>query len=190
MKTKLDQITVDQLVSLSCGDYSAICANSNSTKAKKAARNILHEYRDIADPAGAKRTLAQAEAVLKAKIAVVLYTMLQDLIKIGEYEHVREILIMRGVRAAGMTAKRLRAEVKSRLGRAKKEIENDALENENVSPDEIRRNFDEQTATLMAHFKFQIDTTTMKASLYAHLVARCNSDIKAQLSMLRRNSVN
>lgn len=189
MKTKLDQITVDQLVSLSCGDYSAICANSNSTKAK-AARNILHEYRDIADPAGAKRTVAKAEAVLKARIAVVLYTMLEDLINIGEYEHVREILIMRGVRAAGMTAKRLRAEVKSRLGRAKKEIEDDALENANVSPEQIRRSFDVQTATLMAHFKFQIDTTTMKASLYAHLVARCNSEIKAQLSMLRRNIVN
>lgn len=39
----------------------------------------------------------------------------------------------------------------------------------------------------MAHFKFQIDPATIKATLYANLVARHNREIKALMAALRKN---
>ena len=52
--------------------------------------------------------------------------------------------------------------------------------------EKIRAQFDAQTAAIMAHFKFQIDPATIKATLYANLVARHNREIKAQMAALKK----
>ena len=93
-----------------------------------------------------------------------------------------------GIGVAKMSNERLTAEIKSQLARAR-QAEARAKENSH-DPDsdaaEIRRSFDEQTAALIAFFKFQIDTDTMKATIYALLVARYNREIKAQLAAMNK----
>ena len=80
----------------------------------------------------------------------------------------------------GMSEQRLTAEIKSRLEHtiySLKMLQEDTIQNRQNH--EIRKEFDSQTASLMAFFKFQIDTSSMTASLYAHLVARFQREIKA-----------
>lgn len=85
-----------------------------------------------------------------------------------------------------MTDQRVVAEVKSRLGRAKRDVAEIEQGKEETPEVNIRREFDEQTAALIAYFKFQIDTETMKAPIYAHLVARYIRDLKVQKAALKK----
>jgi hypothetical protein len=114
--------------------------------------------------------------------------MCKNLSILGRYDHVREILREYGVHTDKMTDERVSAEITSRLERAKltvREIE-DGQHKENSDTSHIRMEFDGQMAALMAHFKFQIEPTTMKATLYAHLVARYNREIKAKIAAMKK----
>lgn len=111
-----------------------------------------------------------------------------ELVRIRKYETARNIMEQLGISVAKMSDERLTAEIKSQFARAR-QAEARAKENSH-GPDgdaaEIRRSFDEQTAALTAFFKFQIDTETMKATIYALLVARYNREIKAQLAAMNK----
>ncbi len=74
------------------------------------------------------------------------------------------------------------------LAQSQRELQELEAENEKVNAEreKIRGHFDAQTATMMAHFKFQIDPDTIKATLYANLVARHNREIKAQMAAMRK----
>lgn len=189
MIEKLEQLTVAQFVCVVCGDTSVLTGGdktASDTDIAAAVRNIIFEYREIADPSGLKSYLLDTERLVKAKILVEIFSICANLAAFNEYGRIREVLSECGIRAEAMTDQRVVAEVKSRLGRAKRdvaEIESGKEETPEVS---IRREFDEQTAALIAYFKFQIDTETMKAPIYAHLVARYIRDINAQKAALKK----
>lgn len=191
MIEKLEQLTVDKFIDLVCGDTSVLLTKgmpATPAQLAFALRNIVFEYTTIADPTGAKSYLATAESLIKARITHVIFSICDNLISLGDCAHVREILDEYGINAGKMDELRLTAEVKSRLGRARNEIEQAKFESETKNGGktiEIRRMFDEQTVAIMAHYKFQIDTSTMKASTYAHLISRQSREIKAQLAALK-----
>ena len=86
------------------------------------------------------------------------------------------------INTSSMSDSRLKSEVTYRYKRAESDIEREESEFDKQTPEQIRMNFDSQTAALMARFHFQIDPTTMKATLYAQLVSRFNAEIKAQIA--------
>lgn len=191
MKETLNQLTIGQFIDLVCGDTTVLLGKHEIVSPNKvtiAMRNIVFEYKEIADLAGVKSYLSYIEELIKAKIAIVVFSMCKNLISLNELDRVREVLLEYGINAKTMTDQRVTAEVKSRLERAKSDVskienEKDDDMNEKVN---IRRLFDEQTAALMAYFKFQIDTSTMRATVYAHLIARHNREIKAQLAAMKK----
>lgn len=192
MIEKLEELTVAQFVDLLCGDTSVLASEHEATTVAEttaAAKNIIYEYRAIADSSGAKKHISDAEEFIKAKINLTIFSMCKNLSVLGEYDCIRIILDECSIKTAGKSDERILAEVKSGLERAKSiiaEYENDNDAKTDMPPTDIRRNFDAQTALLMTHFRFQIDTTTMKASVYAHLVARRNLEAKAQIAALRK----
>ena len=115
-------------------------------------------------------------------------TMCKYLVDVGRHDTARNILTDMGIKAASMTERRLAAEIKSRLERAKQTVSKAEEESnpDNVEKAALRRSFDEQTASMMAYFKFQIDPAVMKATVFAHLVARQNREMKAQAAALRK----
>lgn len=191
MKERLEQLTMGQFIDLACGKVDVILSKSEITTADRktlTVRNLIFEYKEIVDPAGAKQYLSIIEDMMKARIEVVLFTMCSNLVDLNEHERVREVMMVYGINARTMNTQRVAAEVTSRLERAKSkvtEIQNDRDVDTHTS-EKIRRQFDEQTATLMAYFKFQIDLTSIKATVYAHLVARHNREIKAKLAALKK----
>lgn len=193
MIEKLEQLTMGQFIDLVCGNTGILAEHGETLSAAQAAiamRNIVVEYREIADPAGIKSYISTIDEYIKARISAVVFTMCENMIKLNAYDNVREVLREYGVRVDRMDDPRIAAEVTSRLNRAKTtvaEIEADNVK-DNTEKTNIRSQFDAQTAHMMAHFKFQIDTETMKATVYAHLAARCDREIKA--AIYRQNKRN
>lgn len=193
MIERLEQLTVSQFVDLVCGDTSVLIGKYEVVrpeKLAKATRSIVFEYKEIADSAGVRSFIRASGDYIKAKMSVSLYAICKNILLLGEYDRVREVLESTGLKSAKrFSDKRISAEVTSRYERAKAEIAkiDEARKNEDVPElSKVRSEFDAQTAALMAYFKFQIDPDTMKATVYAHLVARHIREIKAKLSATRK----
>ncbi|MCM1454328.1 MAG: hypothetical protein NC193_07340 [bacterium] len=187
----LHELTMAQFIDLTCGDTSVLLSKRevvSPAKVSKVVKDIVFEYRRIADEAGAKSYLSMMSDMVKAKAAVILFQMCHNLVALGEHDKAREVMSQYGIRAGKMSDQRVAAEVKSRLERARNNVARLEKDNEKsaVGLSEMRASFDNQTAALMAYFKFQIDVSTIKAPLFAHLVARYNREIKAQLSMMKK----
>lgn len=192
MIEKLENLTIAQFIDLICGDTSVLLGKHEVVSPERIAlnvRNIVFEYKNIADAASAKSYLFRIEETIKAKIEVLLFTMCKNMIILGQYDSVRDVLQEYGVNGVNiMTEKRLSAEVTSRLARSKLTVKEADSEQSDTKTDasQIRVEFDGQMAALMAHFKFQIDATTMKATVYAHLVGRYNREIKAKMAAMKK----
>lgn len=187
MIESLDKLTIGRFIDLLCGDKDVLLSKHekvSDTRLAIALRNIVFEYREIADPSGAKAYISDVEDLLKAKVSVSLFTVCSNIANMGETDKAKEILEAYGINTKGMSESRLKAEIKSNLERAKYEISRH--ESDESKQLNIRKDFDEQTATLMAYFKFQIDTSTMMATIYAHLVAKYNREIKIQLQAMKK----
>lgn len=190
MKTRLDQLTMAEFIELLCGNTSVVMGKHEFPDPKKLERNVrdlILRYQEISDPAGFRIYLSDEEAEVKARMEVVIYTICHGLLAQQKYDEIREIMEECGINAGRMNEQRLSAEVESRLERAKSALAKIEAEKEDKKEAEvdIRAEFDKRTALMMSHFKFQIDTSTMKASVYASLVARLHAEIKAQADALK-----
>lgn len=191
MIEKLEQLTLSQFVDLVCGNTSVLLVNheiGNPTKIAVATRNIVFEYRSIADPAGTGSYFKHIEEWIKAKISVIIFTMCNNLVALKQYGRAKEVLEAYGISTESWSDSRVNGTVQAKLAQAQRELDELNTENEKAAilRENIRAQFDAQTAALMAHFKFQIDPATIKASLYANLVARHNREVKAQINALKK----
>ena len=191
MIEKLEQLTVDQFIDLVCGKVNVVLGKHEVCSPEKIAitvRNIIIEYRDIADPGDVAGFIRNIEEWIKARMGVILWTMVSNLVMFKDYDKARAVLDMYGLPSSSWNEKRIEGEVKSRLAKSQRLLEEVEAEREKQSEDidKIRSQFDGQTAALMAHFKFQIDTSTMRATIYAHLVARHNAEIKAMKKTMKK----
>lgn len=191
MKEKLEELTLSQFIDLVCGDTRVLLGKreiGNADKLAIATRNIVLEYRSIADPGGTGAYFKHIEDWLKAKINVIIFTMCSNLVSIKQYGRAREILIDYGLSASQWTDGRVEGTIQAKLTQSQRELEELEAANEKAiaEREKIRGQFDAQTASLMAHFKFQIDPTTIKATLYANLVARHNREVKAQMAAMKK----
>lgn len=187
MITRLEELTMQQFIDLCCGDYDILCHKHEIVDEEilaKTARDIIVEYKSITDEQSMRRYILDAGERLKANIAVVLWGMCRNLISFGEYGNIREIMKEAGINADRMSDERVTAEVLSRLAAAERKLSEYNNHEEDVT--DIRRNFDKLTAVMMSHFKFQIDPTSMRATHYAHLLARFGEEVKMQSKILKK----
>lgn len=191
MKTRLEDVTLAQFVNIACGDYSCLPdegENPSLEELSQIAREILTEYREIASPGSSKIILINATEVAKERGRVTLFSMLNVMCETGEMERVREVYRAGKFGKADVSDDRLKADVKSRMNKAKAHLSELEKENEESeqSAEQIRKDFDAQTAAMMSHFKFQIDPNTMRANLYAHLCNQLDREIKAMQAAINK----
>lgn len=188
MKSRLDQLTVSQFIDMASGNTRVLLERgefASPANLADAMRGIVFEFKEICDAPGVKQYVMQIERLTKAKINRLLFTMCSNMINLKAHASAREVLAAYGVKVHHMNDTRLEAEIASRLERAKATIEKIEAEKNKCDKEEktdIRKAFEAQTAAIMAHFKFQIDINTMSASLFAHLIARYNTEMKAILA--------
>lgn len=191
MKEHLDDLTIAEFVTLISGDTSVLVAKGEKVsfaRIAKVTRDIVFEYREITDSKGLKTYISDLTDMTQARFEEIVFASCVMLIDVGLTDEAKTILADYGIATSGMTESRLKAFVLSRLNKArntgKKIIEEYGS---SVKEGNIKREFDEMTATLMAHFKFQIDMATMKATIYGHLICRFRAEIKAQAEALKKN---
>jgi len=195
MIKNLSQITVDQFVAIMEGDISTLLRGDvpiSPKKAKAIARKLALEYKSIADPLGMNRYLCRNERKLKAQLEERVLTICENIMRFGKTDAVKDTLAELGIYTDRMPPERVRSAIRLKLAKARdtlKRLESDDEQDEvgdsEVRGESIREMFDSQTAAIMAHFKFQIDTHTMKASVYANLVCQYNAQVKAILARLK-----
>lgn len=191
MIKSLAQLTVSRFIDMICGNHSVLLETGETASAKElamAASSIVSQYKEISDSAGMKRFISRHETRIKAEVSRMIYSMCINMNGFDGHERVRQVLEACGINAHSMSRQRVEAEVKSRYERARRELLESSRESHEKAADEeaIRRDFDAQTASLMAHFRFCIDHDTMKANLYAHLVERQSREVKAQLEAMKK----
>lgn len=191
MKTRLGQLTLSEFVSLVTGDVKVLLGKreiASPSKIALVARGIVLEFQAIADPAGQNSFFRHIEEWISAQTDFNVFSMCDILIAAKQFDSARQILISCGISAEGWTDGRLGGIVQAKLAQCHRKIEE--LESESdemrVEKEKIRSGIDSQIASMMAHFKFQIDPATIKATLYAHLVARYNREMKAQMAALKK----
>lgn len=184
MKKNLDQLSIQEFVNMLCGDIDVLKDSRKEIltkdRAKEIVRNLLLEYREITSPGGLRTYMIETSNLMKERGRVILYTICHILINSREYNRVKAIFEDIGIKSKDYSKERITAEVASRLAKAKDNVAKleSEIKEEDSTPNKIRKEFDTQTASLMAHFKFQINPLTMSASIYANLVARFDRDIK------------
>ena len=189
MINNLDKLTVNQFIELVNGETSVLCTKGDHISAEAlqlTRKDIIIQYLSIAYPDSINSLICETETLVKASISVALFNTCKNLISLGYMEETKEILNALGEQTSDKSDSWIEAKVSYLLEKEKRSLsELQAVESD--IPNDAVRQFDEQTATLMAHFKFQINTMSMKASLYAHLVARYNREIKARNNALKYN---
>ena len=192
MKTKLEDLTTAEFIDLVCGNKSVLLGKHeipNPYKQTIALRNIVMEYRAIADPGGNASYLQRVDAIIKSRLAVTVYSMCQNLILLKHFDNVREVLIAAGLPAEGWNDKRVESEVHIRLQKGKRAFEEADKDDDSaeIEKENIRNAFNGMIAAMMAHFKFQIDVVKMMAPVFAHLVARYHAEMKAMKKAMKRH---
>ena len=192
MIERLEQLTMSQFVDMLCGDTGVLLGRHGAATPDKVAnvvRSIVMEYRAIADPLGNDAYLRHAEDAAKAKMRVVIFTVCSNLVAFKQYGKAREVLLSLGLQASKWNDSRVAGTVKAKLEQARRGLETLNAESKKYKEQDknVRARFDTLTATLMAHFKFQIDPGTIRATLYANLVARYDREIKAQMAAMAKN---
>lgn len=193
MKESLSQLTMADYIELLCGNDSVLLSESEKTTSQQiltAKRNIIFEYKTIADHSSIVAYLSEQESKKKTAIEILLFQLCNNLIKLNAFDEVREILIDYGINANSMSEDKLKIAVTSRLNRALSLQKRESLqENEIVkkqSPKEIRAIFDKQTACVMTYFKFQIDINSISATIFANIVNQYNREIQAKMAAIKK----
>lgn len=188
MTDALDRLTMSQFVELLCGDLSVLSpGDSEEAEAAAVRGRLIYRYAELSDPAAAARHVGAAGQRIKRQAELALLTMCSNLIEVGEHGMARSLLIDYGVGRPSADPGRLKADVGSMIMRLKRDIEvEDTDSSRPQAPDEIRVGYQRQCASLMSHFRFQIDMSSMSASQFACLVRQASVEARAMEAEMRK----
>lgn len=193
MKTRLDQLTLHDLIELCCGDTSALLEGEESPSDKvllPCARQIMIEYKEIASPNQAKINMIEGEEITKlhmkekcARICIMLCLQ-------GHFDMAKEVLLELAVSKEHLTTNeeimsRCRAKLDEAMYEIKRaeELRKEKGEDKPKQPSEIRKSWFSEIAYVMSVFKMNIDPKTTNAAIYANLVRQAGERAKAMAKM-------
>ena len=192
MKERLDQLTLQQLIDLSCGDCSVLTDGQEEPtedELSQCAMNILYEYKSIASPSQAKLDMIDGEKLSKLRIKEKCARIGLMLCKSGHPDKAREVLIEMGIDAAYLqTDELILARCQSIVGEV--EYESKRMEEyaskragKAQSTDQVRKSWYSEIAGVMGVFHMNIDPLHTNAAVYAHLVYQAVERSKAMAKM-------
>lgn len=180
---KLSELTMDEYIRILDGDTRLLRCPVDERS--KAIGELQYEFNNIASPKDTRLALAEAGDRAKLKTTVLLLSICKMLCACGAVGEVKGLLSELGINAQPLSVQAVDAVVTERLKRANDELRrgNEDGIDEHKS---ARSVYEKLTATLMSHFKFQIDLRSISASLYANLIAQCENEIKALMSAMKK----
>ena len=104
MIERLNQISLNDFIELSCGSYNCLLFDGEAAteeELKERATKLIVNYRNIVNPSGMKAMLLDKEDIVKERAKLLSLRICQTLVSINCYDDVREILLLFGVDARG-----------------------------------------------------------------------------------------
>ena len=192
MIERLDQLKLKDLIELSCGDYSVLIEHDEVPTVEEftsCTARIMAEYKFIASPVQAKMELAESERLSKLNIKEKCARISILICEQGHSEMAKNILVELGVSEQHLsTESAIEARCQSIIGEVeyeKKRIgEMNGRRNGKMkqSPEQIRKSWLAEVASVMSVFKMNIDLT-INAAIYANLVHQAVERSKAIAKM-------
>lgn len=193
MKTRLDQLTLRDLIELSCGDSSVLLDNEESitdSVLNTCARQILAEYKELASPSQAKIDMLEAEELLKLRMKEKCLRLCFALCSQDRPDMARDVLLELDVSPHLIdTDEKVKTRCKAMIDEVVYEIKrHEELSQEKVTKivtktQDIRKSWYSEIAFVMSMLKTSIDPATLNAAIYANLVHSASERSKALAKM-------
>lgn len=186
MIERLNQISLNDFIELSCGNYNCLLFDGEAAteeELKERATKLIVNYRNIVNPSGMKAMLLDKEDIVKERAKLLSLRICQTLVSINCYDDVREILLLFGVDARGMNDELVKNKLENLLHTAifeqkrNKERRQEEIKGDKATSEQIRSSFDSEIAFLMTYFKMNIDSRIINAAVYANIVHQADVDI-------------
>lgn len=180
MKTRLDQLTLHDLIELSCGNSSVLLNKDETpTEAVKlaCAQQIMSEYKELATPTQAKMDMIEAEEIQKLQMKEACLHICLALISQGRSDMAKDVLLeldvnenlLNGEEDIKNRSKAMLNEVKYEIKRLA-ELAEERGQKKQQTVTEIRKAWFGEIAFVMSTLKMSIDPATTNAAVYGNLV--------------------
>lgn len=191
MIERLDQLKLKDFIELSCGDYSVLIEGDEvPTVEEFTSRSacIMAEYKSIASPTQARVELMDSEKLPKFQMKEKCAHICILLCVHGRYDLARDVLIQLGIEEQHIaTNEAIMARCQAIIGEVKYETERlaerKAKSRASRSPEQTRREWYSEIASVMSVFRMNIDPEHTNAAIYANLVHQAVARSKAIAKM-------
>lgn len=180
MKTRLDQLTLHNLIELSCGDSSVLLDKDEApTENVKlaCAQQIMSEYKELATPTQAKMDMIEAEEQQKLRMKEKCLHICLALISQERSDMAKDVLLeldvnenlLKSEEAIKSRCNAMLDEVKYEIKRLA-ELAEERGQKKQQTVTEIRKAWFGEIAFVMSTLKMSIDPATTNAAVYSNLV--------------------
>lgn len=180
MKTRLDQLTLHDLIELSCGDSSVLLDKDDTlTENVKlaCAQQIMSEYKELATPTQAKMDMIEAEEQQKLRMKEKCLHICLALISQERSDMAKDVLLeldvnenlLKSEEAIMSRCNAMLDEVKYEIKRLAELAEERGQKKQQTVTD-MRKAWFGEIAFVMSTLKMSIDPSTTNAAVYANLV--------------------
>lgn len=180
MKTRLDQLTLHNLIELSCGDSSVLLDKDEApteTVKLACAQQMMSEYKELATPTQAKMDMIEAEEQQKLRMKEKCLHICLALISQERSDMAKDVLLELDVNENLLKSKEaIKSRCNAMLDEVKYEIKRLAElaeergQKKQQTVTEIRKAWFGEIAFVMSTLKMSIDPATTNAAVYANLV--------------------
>ena len=186
MIERLNQITLNDFIELSCGNYACLLSDRGSVSEstlKEMASKLIIEYRSIVNPSGMQAMIMDNEDMVKERAKLLSLRICQTLVSLGFYDDVRQVLGQLNVDIRDMSDEQVISKLDYLLHSAifeqkrNEERRSEEHKGSKATPEQIRSSFDAEIAFLMTFFKMSIDSRVINAAVYANIVHQVEVDI-------------
>lgn len=193
MIERLNQVSLNDFIELSCGNYACLLSDTDSqseSTLKEIASKLIIEYRSIVNPSGMKAIVMDKEDMVKERAKLLSLRICQTLVSLGFYDDVRQVLGQLNVDVQSMSDEQVILKLDYLLHSAIFELKRneerrcEEHEGNKATPEQIRSSFDAEIAFLMTFFKMNIDSRVINAAVYANIVHQADVEI----SIKKRNA--
>ena len=180
MIERLNQITLNDFIELSCGNYACLLSGRGSVSEsmlKEMASKLIIEYRSIVNPSGMQAMIMDKEDMVKERAKLLSLRICQTLVSLGFYDDVRQVLGQLNVDIRDMSDEQVISKLDYLLHSAIFEQKRNEERRSEATPEQIRSSFDAEIAFLMTFFKMSIDSRVINAAVYANIVHQADVEI-------------
>jgi hypothetical protein len=191
MKERLDQLTLQELIDLSCGDHTVLSENDEllvDSDVLPKVKAILSEYKSIASPTQARVELMDSEKLSKFQMKEKCARICILLCAHGRHDLARDVLLQLGIEEQHLASdEAIMARCQAIIGEVQYETERMTERKAKTlkarTPEQTRREWYSEIASVMGVFHMNIDPMHTNAAIYANLVRQAVERSKAMAKM-------